>query len=80
MRNASEIYNDLQNLLDEVEQLEASGRVHMSTDSLNTSWKDTKGSFTSARTSLEVTIEAMCWMETTPSFTKQDDQKAAVTR
>lgn len=64
MRTASEIYATIIELRSEIEQLEASNKVTMSTDSWNTDWRDRSEAFTAARTSLAVAAEATTWMET----------------
>lgn len=66
-RNASEIYDDLKALANELEDLAASGRITMSTDSWNKEHRDTKQAVTQALAALQQAINATCWMETLPS-------------
>lgn len=66
-RNASEIYDDLKALANELEDLAASGRITMSTDSWNQDHRDTKQAVTQALAALQQAINATCWMETLPS-------------
>lgn len=66
-RNASEIYEDLKALADELEALAATGRITMSTDSWNKDYPDTKPAVAQALAALQVAINATCWMETLPA-------------
>lgn len=66
-RNASEIYDDLKALANELEDLAASGRITMSTDSWNKDYPETKQAVSQALSALQVAINAICWMETLPS-------------
>ena len=66
MRNASEIFRDIQDLLDEVQELEDSGRVVMSTDSWNEDWRESSVALTAAREGLQIACDATRWMETLP--------------
>lgn len=66
-RNASEIYDDLKALANELEDLAASGRITMSTDSWNKGYPETKQAVSQALAALQVAIDATCWMETLPS-------------
>jgi len=66
-RNASEIYDDLKDLANELEQLAASGRITMSTDAWNKEHRDTKQAVDHALNALQEAINATCWMETLPS-------------
>lgn len=65
-RNASEIYDDLKALANELEDLAATGRITMSTDSWNKDYLDTKPAVAQALAALQVAINATCWMETLP--------------
>lgn len=67
MRNASEIYEDLKNLANELEDLAGAGRIVMSTDSWNKDYPETKSAVTHALASLQEAINATCWMETLPT-------------
>lgn len=66
-RNASDIYDDLKALANELEDLAASGRITMSTDSWNKDYPETKQAVSQALAALQVAINATCWMETLPS-------------
>ncbi|WP_159613917.1 hypothetical protein [Glutamicibacter sp. JC586] len=66
-RNASEIYEDLKALADELEALAKTGRITMSTDSWNKDYPDTKQAVSYALDALQTAINATCWMETLPS-------------
>ncbi|WP_121866268.1 hypothetical protein [Glutamicibacter nicotianae] len=66
-RNASEIYEDLKALANELEDLAATGRITMSTDSWNKDYPDTKQAVSHALDALQEAINATCWMETLPS-------------
>ena len=66
-RNASEIYADLKALANELEDLAASGRITMSTDSWNQDHRDTKQAVAQALAALQQAINATCWMETLPA-------------
>lgn len=66
-RNASDIYDDLKALANELEVLAASGRITMSTDSWNKDYPETKQAVSQALAALQVAINATCWMETLPS-------------
>lgn len=66
-RDASEIHDDLKALANELEDLAASGRITMSTDSWNKDYPETKQAVSQALASLQVAIDATCWMETLPS-------------
>lgn len=66
-RNASEIYDDLKALANELEDLAASGRITMSTDSWNKDYPETKQAVSQALAALQVAINATCWMETLPA-------------
>ncbi|MGP4982185.1 hypothetical protein ACTXI2_17845, partial [Glutamicibacter arilaitensis] len=65
-RNASEIFDDLKALANELEDLAATGRITMSTDSWNKDYPDTKQAVAQALATLQVAINATCWMETLP--------------
>lgn len=67
MRNASEIYDDLKALANELEDLAASGRITMSTDSWNKNHGDTEQAVSQALAALQEAINATCWMETLPA-------------
>ncbi|WP_231736138.1 hypothetical protein [Arthrobacter sp. YC-RL1] len=62
-RNASEIYDDLKALANELEELGKTGRITMSTDSWNKDYPDTKPAVAQALAALQVAINATCWME-----------------
>lgn len=66
-RNASEIFDDLKALANELEDLAATGRITMSTDSWNKDYPDTKPAVAQALAALQVAINATCWMETLPA-------------
>lgn len=66
-RNASDIYDDLKALANELEDLAASGRITMSTDSWNKDYPETKQAVSQALAALQVAINATCWMETLPA-------------
>ncbi len=66
-RNASEIYEDIKALADELEALAKTGRITMSTDSWNKDYPDTKPAVAQALAALQVAINATCWMETLPA-------------
>lgn len=66
-RNASEIYEDLKALADELEALAKTGRITMSTDSWNKGYPDTKQAVSHALDALQAAINATCWMETLPA-------------
>lgn len=66
-RNASDIYDDLKALANELEDLAASGRITMSTDSWNKDYPETKQAVSQALAALQVAIDATCWMETLPA-------------
>lgn len=66
-RNASEIYDNLKALANELEDLAASGRITMSADSWNKDYPEAKQAVSQALAALQVAIEATCWMETLPS-------------
>ncbi|GAA3299344.1 hypothetical protein [Glutamicibacter nicotianae] len=66
-RNASEIFDDLKALANELEALAATGRITMSTDSWNKDYPDTKPAVSYALAALQAAINATCWMETLPS-------------
>ena len=51
-RNASEIFDDLKALANELEDLAATGRITMSTDSWNKDYPDTKPAVTQALAAL----------------------------
>ena len=63
-RNASEIYDDLKALANELEDLAATGRITMSTDSWNKDYPEMKQAVSQALAALQVAINATCWMET----------------
>jgi len=65
-RNASEIYEDLKALADELKALAKTGRITMSTDSWNKDYPDTKPAVAQALAAIQVAINATCWMETLP--------------
>jgi ElaB/YqjD/DUF883 family membrane-anchored ribosome-binding protein len=67
MRNASEIYEDLKNLTDELEDLAHTGRITMSKDSGNKDYPEAKAAVSHALAALQEAIDATCWMETVPS-------------
>lgn len=66
-RNASEIYDDLKALSSELEELAATGRITMSTDSWNKDYRESKPAIKHALFSLQEAINATCWMETLPA-------------
>ena len=66
-RNASEIYDDLKALANELEDLAATGRITMITDSWNKDYPETKQAVSQALAALQVAINATCWMETLPA-------------
>ena len=66
-RDASEIYDDLKALANELEDLAATGRITMSTDSWNKDYPETKQAVAQALAALLVAINATCWMETLPA-------------
>ncbi|MGO4298332.1 hypothetical protein [Glutamicibacter sp. MCAF14] len=66
-RNASDIYDDLKALANELEDLAETGRITMSTDSWNKEYPETKQAVSQALAALQVAINATCWMETLPS-------------
>lgn len=63
MRYPSEIYKDLQNLRAELEQLRATGKVTMSTDSWNSKHTDVEAAFEKANSGIETALSATAWME-----------------
>ncbi|GGM01039.1 hypothetical protein [Glutamicibacter protophormiae] len=65
-RHASEIYDDLKALANELEDLAETGRITMSTDSWNKDYPDTNQAVAQALAALQVAINATCWMETLP--------------
>ncbi|MGV2854355.1 hypothetical protein ACNPON_10330 [Glutamicibacter sp. AGC13] len=65
-RNASEIYEDLKTLANELEDLAATGRITMSTDPWNKDYPDTKQAVSQTMNGLQTAIDATCWMETLP--------------
>lgn len=67
IRNASEIYDDLKALANELEDLAATGRITMSTDTWNKDYPETKQAVSQALAALQVAINATCWMETLPA-------------
>jgi len=66
-RNASEIFDDLKALANELEDLAKTDRITMSTDSWNKDYPDTKQAVSYALDALQAAINATCWMETLPS-------------
>ena len=65
-RNASDIYEDLKNLANELEELAHAGRITMSTDSWNKDYLESKPAVDHALAALQEAINATCWMETLP--------------
>lgn len=68
VRNASEIYEDLKNLTNELEDLADSGRVTISKDSWNKGYPETNAAVSHALAALQEANNAPCWMETLPSY------------
>lgn len=66
MRNAAEVFRDLQNLLDELADLEESGRVVMARTSDNTDWTDSTAALHAAQEAVQKACDATRWMETLP--------------
>lgn len=66
-RKASEIYDDLKALANELEDLAVTGRITMSSDLWNKDYPETKQAVSQALAALQVAINATCWMETLPA-------------
>lgn len=66
-RKASEIYDDLKALANELEDLAVTGRITMSSDSWNKDYPETKQAVSQALAALQVAINDTCWMETLPA-------------
>jgi hypothetical protein len=66
MRNAADIYRDLQNLLDELVELEGSGRVVMDRGDHNTHWPDATAALHAAQDAVQRASDATRWMDTLP--------------
>lgn len=66
-RNVSDIYQDLINLSNELEDFANAGRITMSTDDWNQDYRNTKPAVAQALSALQVAIDSTRWMETLPS-------------
>jgi hypothetical protein len=64
---ADELYRQLQDVSEALEGLHAQGRLSMSNDPSNTQWTDTSSAVAAVRASLDVAVQAMGWMETSPN-------------
>lgn len=66
-RNVSDIYQDLIDLSNELEDFANAGRITMSTDNWNKDHQETGPAVRQALSALQVAIDNTRWMETLPS-------------
>lgn len=64
---AIDLYDQLRDVRDLLEQLHVSGRLSMSSDNLNTRWVDVADAARAAQAALDVAIDALAWMDTRPA-------------
>lgn len=65
---ASEIYEQLQTLRAQLDQLTGEGRVVMARDSMNRNYPEVAGATAAALAGLDQAINATVWMETLPTL------------
>jgi hypothetical protein len=62
----ADLYRSLQDVSESFDRLYRSGRLSMSRDSINTEWPDVDAAAAAVKASLDVAIQAMAWIETSP--------------